>query len=74
MQNNGHNCVQGLINIDNKEYKVREIDGKFYPEYYDEDLGWIGYSDHTGFMGFDYNGSAWGHINTNPDQYNMGCD
>lgn len=56
------------------EYNVREIDGKFYPEYYDEDLGWLGYKYYTEFLSFDDEGSAWNHITDNPNQFNIDSD
>ena len=56
------------------EYRVREIDGKYYPERFDDCLGWVGYKVYSDFLAFDNRNDAWEHINKNPNNLNVNCD
>jgi len=57
------------------KYRVRNIDGEFYPEAYDEDLGWVGYSIYEKFLKFDTENDAWAHINKYPNKLQViNCD
>jgi hypothetical protein len=56
------------------KYRVRNIDGKFYPERYDKCLGWVGYKVYADFLKFDTEKKAWEHIKRNPNKLNVGCD
>lgn len=57
------------------KHRVRNIGGKFYPEAYDEDLGWVGYSVYEKFLKFDRENDAWTHINKYPNKLQvMNCD
>ncbi len=56
------------------KYRVRELNAKFYPERFDEDLGWVGYKEYADFLKFDTEKEAWEHINKNPNNLNVSCD
>jgi len=55
-------------------YRVREIDGKHYPEKRDPDLGWVGNMDGNGLVSYDTNALAWQHMKENPDNLNVDVD
>ena len=56
------------------KFRVRYYEGMYYPERYDESLGWVGYKHYADFLSFENSQDAWAHINNNPDQLNVSCD
>tara|TARA_R110000764_G_scaffold218644_1_gene306135 strand:- start:43 stop:225 length:183 start_codon:yes stop_codon:yes gene_type:complete len=57
-----------------KEYRVRYHKNKYYPERYDEDLGWVGYKTYDDFLYFYTNEEAENHMKNNPNRLNINCD
>ena len=57
-----------------KKYRVRYYKNKYYPERYDEDLGWVGYKHYVDFLHFDTKEESETHIKNNPNSLNIDCD
>lgn len=57
-----------------EKYNVTKNNGRYYPERYDKDLGWVGYKYYSDFLSFDNEDDAWKHINSNPNNLNINCD
>lgn len=55
-------------------YRVRIVNAKYYPEKYDDALGWVGYKVYADFLSFDTETEAWNHICENLDSLNVSCD
>ena len=56
------------------QYRVREYNGRFYPERFDQDLGWVGYKHYADFVSFDTESEGWNHIDVNGNALNVSCD